>query len=80
MIRSLFDFVTDKKYFCRLPCDRIVFSAAKEKHEKTETMSISELVKVKGNDLAILKKTIARKNDNRRLAPTAEIESDAAVK
>ena len=52
-------------------------NAAEKPQGKTEQLSFRELVDVKGNGLAILKKMIDRKYDNGRLAPTYEIAADA---
>ena len=52
-------------------------NAPEEPQGKTERLSFGELVNVKGNGLALLKKAIDRKYDNGRTAPTYEIAADA---
>lgn len=52
-------------------------NAPAEPQWKTERLSFGELVDVKGNGLALLKKAIDRKYDNGRTAPTYEIAADA---
>ena len=78
MTRPLSDLLRAKNIIAVLLvlCGGKVVFAAEEKQEKTETVSISELVDVKGDGLAILKKAINRKYDNGRLAPTYEIAGD----
>ena len=53
------------------------FILSAEPQGKTEQLSFRELVDVKGNGLALLKKAIDRKYDSGRSAPTYEIAADA---